>query len=365
MTNIEKYGEVIEGLFKIESFKDGNLIDTYEEKNKIMTTARTAMARNMTGKFNTSSPINRIVLGNMGHTVDLLTPKVFEQTRLSTFSEAHQNIPNVVDLGWDFDGIDTLTNNSGSTKNLKHNAVYTVTMSNGMKREFRKIESINVGNTATYTIKVGGVEPLVFPTRFARIAEDLGLTFDGIDTITNNTPDPITLTKDVTYLVTMADATTKEFTKVLDETIPKLGGVYVVKTLDTEPLVDVQFGKNFIVDFDSTDYTLMTNEAYHETIILAADGTTKSQQITGIQSYMGLPVAPQSSGVNINVTTEYNKATFKFTIPQTQGNGESGSVVAYTEAALYCDEKIFSMKTFPARTKDDSLEYVITWVITF
>lgn len=365
MMGNEIYGEVLEGLFKIESFKEGKLIDTYEEKNKIMTTARVAMARNMTGKVNTTSPINRLVIGNMGHSVDLLTPKNFEQGRISTFSESHQPVPNVTDFGWSFDGIDTIINLTGNPVVLKHNTPYTVTMASGAKREFRKIESYTIPNEGSYTIKTTTTEKLVYPSKFARIVEDLGLTFDGIDTIANNTSDLISLTANVVYTVTMADATVKEFTKDINVDIPKLGGIYKINTETTEPLSDVVYGKNFIVDFDSTDYSLMTNEAYHETIVLSADGTVNSYQITGVQSYMGYPVAPQSSGININVTTEGNKATFKFTIPQSQANGEQGAVVAYTEAALYCDEKIFSMKTFPARTKDDSLEYVITWVINF
>ena len=143
------------------------------------------------------------------------------------------------------------------------------------------------------------------------------------------------------------------------------GGIYDVKFNDTEPYKEIETGNTFIIDFDSTDFSLMTENRKHETIILASDGNTKSYRITGIQSYNGLPVAPISSGVNINVLVEGNKATYKITIPQTQGNKEGGAVVAYTEAALYCDDQLFSMKTFPARTKDNALSYIITWVITF
>jgi len=58
--------------------------------------------------------------------------------------------------------------------------------------------------------------------------------------------------------------------------------------------------------------------------------------------------------------------TYTITIPDYAGNkiGE-GEVVAYTEAALYADEAIFSMKTFPARVKEDTVKFVITWSIIF
>ena len=58
--------------------------------------------------------------------------------------------------------------------------------------------------------------------------------------------------------------------------------------------------------------------------------------------------------------------TFTITIPDECGNraGE-GEVVAYTEAALYAGEDIFSMKTFPARVKEDTVKFEITWAIIF
>ena len=58
--------------------------------------------------------------------------------------------------------------------------------------------------------------------------------------------------------------------------------------------------------------------------------------------------------------------TYTITIPDFAGNqvGE-GSVVAYTEAALYAGVDIFSMKTFPARVKEDTVKFEITWAIIF
>jgi len=64
--------------------------------------------------------------------------------------------------------------------------------------------------------------------------------------------------------------------------------------------------------------------------------------------------------------------TFVITIPDYAGNLDSGSsgvggsgVMAYTEAALYSGNDIFSMKTFPARVKEETVKFIITWSIIF
>ena len=57
--------------------------------------------------------------------------------------------------------------------------------------------------------------------------------------------------------------------------------------------------------------------------------------------------------------------TFEVTIPDYAGNPVTGDAVAYTEAALYAGNSIFSMKTFPARVKEDTVKFIITWSIIF
>lgn len=56
--------------------------------------------------------------------------------------------------------------------------------------------------------------------------------------------------------------------------------------------------------------------------------------------------------------------TFVITIPDYAANKEGGAI-AYTEAAFYAGDRIFSMKTFPARVKEDTVKFVITWSIIF
>ena len=57
--------------------------------------------------------------------------------------------------------------------------------------------------------------------------------------------------------------------------------------------------------------------------------------------------------------------TYIFTIPDTAANQDGGAAVAYTEAALYAGSNIFSLKTFPARVKEDTVRFEITWSIIF
>ena len=59
--------------------------------------------------------------------------------------------------------------------------------------------------------------------------------------------------------------------------------------------------------------------------------------------------------------------TYTITIPDNAGNDTTtnGAVVAYTEAALYAGSDIFSMKTFPARVKENTVKFEITWSIIF
>jgi predicted secreted protein len=59
--------------------------------------------------------------------------------------------------------------------------------------------------------------------------------------------------------------------------------------------------------------------------------------------------------------------TYTITVPATNANsGDAANpVVAYTEAALYAGDEIFSMKTFPARVKEDTVKFEITWSIIF
>lgn len=64
---------------------------------------------------------------------------------------------------------------------------------------------------------------------------------------------------------------------------------------------------------------------------------------------------------------------FVFYIPKGEANnqhtpsdtGYSSNISLFTEAGLYVNGRLFSMKTFPAKVKDDTTEVQITWRIIF
>ena len=64
---------------------------------------------------------------------------------------------------------------------------------------------------------------------------------------------------------------------------------------------------------------------------------------------------------------------FVFTIPKNQANkqhsasevGFNSEISLFTEAGLYVNDRLFSMKTFPAKVKDDTTELKVTWKIIF
>lgn len=212
MTQQDNYGEVVEGLFKIQTLKDGEVVDTYEEKNMIMNSARSTMAHVMAGRTAIKPTINKIKLGDLGYDGNILTPRTYDATRTQMFSEEEN-------------------------------------------------------------------------------------------------------------------------------------------------------GHTFVVEFDSTDSSTVTPA------VSAFDGNnTEAPMITSVQDTSATVIDAGASGVSMVVSVQDNITTYTVTIPQGTGNNKFTAdvdVVAYTEAALYSDDNIFSFKTFPARAKDSSLELKITWSITF
>jgi len=72
------------------------------------------------------------------------------------------------------------------------------------------------------------------------------------------------------------------------------------------------------------------------------------------------------TGTTFSVEQSGSSVIFRYIVPTNVGNGQFGTTSSFTEAALYADNSaIFSMKTFPARNKDTSVELRITWTITF
>lgn len=131
--------------------------------------------------------------------------------------------------------------------------------------------------------------------------------------------------------------------------------------------------------YDSTRYELFSERndlgSYHFDLEFTPDGLSDDNfDVRGKFFEKRSPMAGKSidadtpdSKSNIQRVVIDRTVTYTITIPRGAGNPHSNNPPAFTfsEAALYCGPRIFSMKTFPARFKDDSVKLIITWSIIF
>lgn len=285
---LQEKGKFVEGIFGIETYSNGELVDTYTQKNMIMTTARNNMSALIAG-FDTGTPIDGLVLGDFGHDGDLLTPKVFVEGRDALFSEVDEHLTKLT-----FSSANKTISYEGDT-------------------DFTNLVATNV-------IRVAG-----------------SMWNDGDYTVTN--------VDTVNGVITVSEALTDEDpgAKVTITKDP-LGTPYVY---NTDGFKD---GHTFDVSFTpptSAGYAAIT--AITDTADVAYD-------------------AGSLDDVTVEVSSVSNVTKYIIFIPQNKANNshtQDVDVIAYTEAALYAGGNIFSMRTFPARTKDSNLEFKITWSITF
>lgn len=103
------------------------------------------------------------------------------------------------------------------------------------------------------------------------------------------------------------------------------------------------------------------------------DGQQQNTEINSISEKMRKNGTPLSGNFGTNQklkrTQQDRVITFEVTIPQDSANAPTGSghpqTMNYSEAQLYCDDTIFSMKTFYTKAKDNTTKLVVTWSIIF
>jgi len=120
----------VRGYFKIESIKDGKVIDSFEQHNLIMDEARKIFAK-LLANINGQPVVDKFVMGNCGHVGadandpsagDILVPKSeidgFTSDRTMLFAEeSGTNGTNYNSIEFTVDGVsgDTVTANDGIT----------------------------------------------------------------------------------------------------------------------------------------------------------------------------------------------------------------------------------------------------------
>jgi hypothetical protein len=71
------------------------------------------------------------------------------------------------------------------------------------------------------------------------------------------------------------------------------------------------------------------------------------------------------SGSTVKVLQTDTSVVFTIDIATAAGNSQNDTTSVFTEAALYANGRIFSMKTFKAKVKDSTVLLRIVWTITF
>ena len=143
MKFVDKTKKPVEGYFKIETYKDGVLIDTYEDNNMIMLNSKNTMRNAMAGQLtqdhadpanvvNVPIMINTFMLGTKGHVGDnILIPESFDYTKDGLFSMEPSDPGKIHPITWStdanaspssrYEGYDSTLNSgfgSGITMNL-------------------------------------------------------------------------------------------------------------------------------------------------------------------------------------------------------------------------------------------------------
>lgn len=124
--------------------------------------------------------------------------------------------------------------------------------------------------------------------------------------------------------------------------------------------------------FNTTRIKLFSEQAsneYYYTVTFNPASTTNEKTDYGLGGVLkrgNSNVVTNTDGNTVKRSNSGNIVTFTITIGESSSNISTGSgVIPFTEAALYSGGNLFAMKTFPARVKENSVKFVITWSIIF
>jgi len=102
------------------------------------------------------------------------------------------------------------------------------------------------------------------------------------------------------------------------------------------------------------------------TVGWVAPGTLDAYAKGNKYNQVGTELNAENAPCPINITITGRTVKYTITIPEIAANGDNGaSVIAYTEASLMAGGNIFSMKTMPARVKENTVRLVIEWSLLF
>ena len=112
-----------------------------------------------------------------------------------------------------------------------------------------------------------------------------------------------------------------------------------------------------------------TEKPYTYTVNFTMPGTQFDTVIgdlsTGVTELDSTQTVDNAAGSSVRVLQDTTSVTYNIKIVAATGHLQFGSSSVFTEAALYANGRIFSMKTFKGKIKDATVSLEITWKITF
>jgi len=164
---IEKYAQPT-GYFKIQLHnKSGDLLEEYEDKNLIVNSARTNIAKLVCG-FTGGSSINKFIIGTNGWVNDVLTPKTIVDGLVPTVTELFAETPSTDP---DYQNYTYSIEFDGTASN---NGFRNVTWETDRTTDNQTVSTVSVtetDNSVTYVITIPSSVANNVPTNFASFTE--------------------------------------------------------------------------------------------------------------------------------------------------------------------------------------------------
>lgn len=134
---------------------------------------------------------------------------------------------------------------------------------------------------------------------------------------------------------------------------------------------DGEYQKNYVVDGSSLkeSFKELISPPYTYTINFRLPG----QEMTSSQNCVVADNASEAANDTVQVSLKDTSVIFTFYVDVNNGNSQvhddpeayDDPTSLFNEAGLYVNDRLFSMKTFSSKVKDESVKLRIVWTITF
>ena len=375
------------GYFKIQSIDaQNNVIDEWEDKNLIMQSARESMAEILSG-WSSSYGINKFVLGSKGNKSEsLFLPKTATEglvnTRDRLFSETlivNDTSANKSVLRGDVVKYEGTANANAITGNyyeyigdttlgaasIDYNIVDFTSITQ-WKELFTNFQKVYNSTTITlYTNDIvnyinGGIE-----THYKYLGETAQISIGN----TNFNDELLWEELESLYKSVLNGDTVELVNGDIISYKSASSGVAgkFYKYIGTDGSIVVGSSTGQINPALSEDFeTYIVEAPYTYTIEFSLpDIKGQSDQDAKVLVTSEDDITTGTTACEVLRTQEGTSVTYQFDIAASVANGSDSNGEYFTEAAMYANDRIFAMKTFKAKDKDETVLLRIIWTITF